>query len=530
MTTSRGTTRRRALKGAAAMFGMTYAPGIVLAAGGRGIARPSVAWGSQVGDVRGDSAVIWSRTDRPARMLLRWATRPDMKDAIVAPFTTALEDSDFTTKILLDGLPEDVGVHYELQFLDLDNYQSLSETLTGSFRTPATNKTRSVRFVWSGDCAGQGWGINPDFGGMRIFDSMRQMGPDFFVHCGDAVYADNPLTEQVTLTDGRVWRNLVTPEKSKVAETLNEFRGQYRYNLMDEPYRRFNASVPIYAQWDDHDVTNNWYWEKRLDSDPRYTERSVAKLAARGIRAFQEYMPIRQHPREPGRIYDSFAYGPSLEVFRIDMRSYRSANRDEQPSQYTSESQLLGLNQIEWLKGALSRSKATWKVIASSMPVGVIVLDDWKTGRGAEAVALRDGPARGRELEIAGLLQFIRDQNIDNVVWLTADVHYTAAHYYDPSKAQFKEFSPFWEFISGPLNAGTFGPNSLDNTFGPQVVFQKAPTGNLSNLSPLDGMQFFGQVDIDGESQRMTVTLKDLDGHPLFTQTLHPVRKSSAIL
>ena len=47
-------------------------------------------------------------------------------------------------------------------------------------------------------------------------------------------------------------------------------------------------------------------------------------------------------------------------------------------------------------------------------------------------------------------LRFIRDNGIENVVWLTADVHYTAAHYYDPNQAQFQEFAPFWEFVSGP--------------------------------------------------------------------------------
>ena len=52
-------------------------------------------------------------------------------------------------------------------------------------------------------------------------------------------------------------------------------------------------------------------------------------------------------------------------------------------------------------------------------------------------------------------------------------MHYTAAHYYNPDKAQFQDFEPFWEFVSGPLHAGTFGPNDLDNTFGPEVKFIK---------------------------------------------------------
>ena len=60
----------------------------------------------------------------------------------------------------------------------------------------------------------------------------------------------------------------------------------------------------------------------------------------------------------------------------------------------------------------------------------------------------------------------------------------------------------------GPLNAGSFGPNALDNTFGPQVIFQKAPPA--ANFSPFAGLQFFGQVDIDSRTAVMTVTLKDI--------------------
>ena len=67
---------------------------------------------------------------------------------------------------------------------------------------------------------------------------------------------------------------------------------------------------------------------------------------------------------------------------------------------------------------------------------------------GVEAIAQGDGPPRGRELEIADLLSFIKHAGVRNTVWLTADVHYTAAHYYDPNKAVFQDFEPFWEFVS----------------------------------------------------------------------------------
>ena len=47
------------------------------------------------------------------------------------------------------------------------------------------------------------------------------------------------------------------------------------------------------------------------------------------------------------------------------------------------------------------------------------------------------------------------------------------------------------------------------------------------NLPPSAGLQFFGQVDID-EAEVMTVTLKDLAGAALFSQTLEPQRTGAA--
>jgi phosphodiesterase/alkaline phosphatase D-like protein len=91
------------------------------------------------------------------------------------------------------------------------------------------------------------------------------------------------------------------------------------------------------------------------------------------------------------------------------------------------------------------------------------------------------------------------DNAIGGIVLLTADVHYTSAHHYDPARAAIGDFTPFWEFVSGPLNAGAFGPNALDTTFGPQTVFSAAPPA--ANTSPADGFQFFGHVAIDGHSE-----------------------------
>ena len=139
-----------------------------------------------------------------------------------------------------------------------------------------------------------------------------------------------------------------------------------------------------------------------------------------------------------------------------------------------------------------------------------------------------DGP-RGRGLEFADLLSFIKHAGIRNTLWLTADMHYTAAHYYDPNRAVFQDFEPFWEFVSGPIHAGTWTPVPMECSFGLQVVFQKASSAEQGeNLAPCYGLQFFGHVAIDGATETLTVTLKDVADRALWSITLEPAPPAPA--
>ena len=484
---------------------------------------PQVSHGIQIGDVDADRAIVWARADRLSRMMIEYASTERFNDTrrVVGPVVTPA--SDFTGRIDLGGLRSGQTYFVRVSFQDRDGRNS-GEPVLGTFRT-APSVPRDIRVLWSGDTVGQGYGINPDFGGMRIYETMRRMEPDFFVHSGDTIYADNPVPAGIPLPDGTLWRNLTTEAKSKVAETIEEYRGNFLYNLMDENVRKFNSSVPQIWQWDDHEVMNNWSPGINLHDRPEYKIKDIRILAARARQAFLEYGPLRFDSRL-SQIYRRVSYGPLLDVFVLDMRSYRAANGFNRQTVESPETAYFGAGQFAWLQKELKNSRAIWKIVATDMPLGIVVPDgvDSQGRNQFENLSNGDGPPLGRELEFVRLLKFIKANRIRNMVWLTADVHYTAAHFYDPAKAQFTEFDPFWEFVSGPLNAGTFGPNVLDNTFGPEVVFQKAPVGSNPDRSPKAGMQFFGEVAIEGRSQTLTVNLRDLVGTVLFSKTLIPER------
>jgi alkaline phosphatase D len=478
----------------------------------------------QSGDIRDGRAIVWSRTDRPAEMLVEWSTSPDLRRATRAGGPRALQESGFTARLDLEDLPAGEEISYRVQFRSLLDAGTLSEPVEGRFRTPPARR-RNVRFAFSGDEVGQGWGINPEWGGLRLYETMRSATPDFFIHSGDQIYADVPLQEEVTLDTGARWRNLVTPAKAKVAETLDEFRGNFAYNLMDEHKRRFLSQVPVLVQWDDHEVKNNWFPGQRIGGDPRYRVADASLLAERARQAMFEFNPFRLDGKSATRIYRSFAYGPSLEVFLLDERSYRGPNGPNRERKAGDASAFLGRPQLEWLKQALLRSRATWKVIASDMPLSLVVpdLNPYVPTGWYEAWANGDsGEPLGRELEIAELLGFVQRHEIHNLVWVTADVHYACAIHYHPDRARFAPFPPFWEFVAGPIHAGTFGPNALDATFGPKVHFQSVPPGMPPNRPPSEGLQFFGLGEIDGATEVLTVSLRDLSGRVLFSVDLDP--------
>ncbi|EWS82166.1 alkaline phosphatase [Brachybacterium phenoliresistens] len=531
--------RRTLLQGAAAAALATTLPAAAPAVAsptrptGPVGSRLTLPSGIQTGDVTSSSAVLWSRASGVGRLhavlhpldadgeRITGRGRGRGRGPITLRGSWASADTDLTARISAKGLP--AGTAFETEIFFEDENGRRGEIGTGSFRTaPGRRSDGAQTFVWTADTAGQGYGINPDVGGMFGYETMRSLAPDFFLHAGDTIYADGPIAETLEEPDGAIWRNVVTEEVSKVAETLQEFRGRHAYNLRDENVRAMYAEVPVIATWDDHETTNNW-WPGEILEDERYTVRDVDTLAARGRRAWQEYQPIAD-PRamgrgsgfEPARIYRRIERGPDLDVFVLDMRTAKGENTAGREQQATS---IFGEEQLQWLLEGLRTSTATWKVILADLPLGVIVPD----GEGQESISnAEDGAPLGRELELARLLSGIKHQGTRNIVFLTGDVHYCAAHHYSPERAAFTDFDPFWEFVAGPINAGSFGPNALDGTFGPEVDFQKAgpPMG-----SPRDGTgQFFGRVEVAPQGEEFTVELIDARGEVQYTRTLTPQR------
>jgi len=492
--------------------------------------RDRLVCGARTGEVTTDSALVWSRGARDSQLNIELRSNGRSLRTIRGPWTDARADR--TARMVLPRLSPGREYDATVWFASTDGAESTREEVR--FRTaPIHAAAQSV--IWSGDTCGQGWGIDRARGGLTSYRAMLDLRPDLFVHVGDTIYGDEPMRESVRADDGSRWVNDLIEEVTTVSETLDQFRGRHRYPLRDDNVRAFYGQVPSVVQWDDHETCNNWWPGERID-DERYTERRADVLAIRGRRAWQEYQPVpvtRLVPRGGDgfgatRLYRRVPRGQHLDLFCLDMRSHRGPNPDTDPAVARRRPQagILGRSQEEWLIDELRRSTATWKVISADQPLSTpsTRITDLDGPSNAD-----DGRPLGREPEIARLLSAIQRYAVRNVVWITTDVHYTAAHHYDPERAAYTEFEPFWEFVSGPLAASPFWTkdDQLDGTFGPEVVFSKGEDTDRLDVTPRPDNQYFGHLAIAATGE-LTVTLYDAAGTALWSRRLEPLSSGPA--
>jgi len=173
--------------------------------------------------------------------------------------------------------------------------------------------------------------------------------------------------------------------------------------------------------------------------------------------------------------------GQNLDLSIIDARSYR--DRNNLPDTPETDKTLLGSEQLQWLKQRLVRSDATWKVVSSDVPISVPTGSDAAVN-GRDAWANGTSPdfsaSTGFERELGNLLSFLDRNDVDNVVFVTTDVHFAESIKYSTDADGDGDDLTFHEFISGPLNAVAVPPPELDPTFNPETLYEEGDIFNFA--------------------------------------------------
>ncbi|MFZ0329573.1 MAG: alkaline phosphatase D family protein [Nitrososphaeraceae archaeon] len=451
------------------------------------------------GDVSQNSVVLWTRVNQQGRLTLDVSTFPDFK---IPDFKKsnipALKENDFTAKVTVTGLKPNQQYFYRWSAGRI-----VSEL--GTFKTaPTTAVATNIRFSWSGDTDVSTIDGKRVFGNWRSLLSALFERPDFFVYLGDVIYSDSRAGG-----DPRV----------PAAQTLDEFRQIYKDSRDIFALRTLLQRVPTYPLWDDHEVRSDWAGQT--------VDRFFYNI---GNKAFQEYMPIGKVQTANTEAqcagppqYRVFHWGKAADVIIIDTRSCRSDNAQNickgdiaptlPPGCINAVNDptrtMLGNTQKAMFKDALAHSTAKYKFVISSVSMQqayIFPYDRWE----------------GYSAERNEILNFIRDNHIQNVIFLTTDEHLNMMN--DVFIDRFTNPTPIaYEFITGPIAALT-DENNILKIFpvqGPQAVKAKQDILNLvvgvdcSNLNAFS----YGSVDINSKTGVANVTLKDESGRTIRDET-----------
>ncbi|MCB4822105.1 alkaline phosphatase D family protein [Roseicella aerolata] len=449
------------------------------------------------GDVDQDSAVLWAAPSAPGPVRFEiWATATPA--APLVRETVMVADPLVPARLsLADGTLEP-GTRYAWRATDAEG-----ATTTGRFVTPAAE----------GERAGFRMGVSGDwFGGLSPYPAIAnadERGLDLFVKLGDTIYADIPSP--------------AVPEPQ--ATTLGQFRLKHREGYAEraglDAWGDLQASTAILATIDDHEVTDNFAGgapvptgQTALYGAAAPTLVNDSPLYENALRSFHEYNAIeerRQDETGDARMageWDLYRYtlhGADAASFLLDARSFRDAplrSWDLTPAdapRFLGESAtqprtLLGEDQLARLQADLLDAEArgvTWKFVLLPQPIQNLGPGD------------AQDRYEGYAFERNALLKFIDDQDIENVVFVAADIHGTVVNnltYQVPGAA-----GPGPQ-IALPALEVTTGPVATDPPFGPLVIEAAARFGLLSaeqlalyRSLPLPAKEGFFQQVINGQ-------------------------------
>ena len=416
-----------------------------------------------VGETTAGSTRLWLRVESD---VARVQVAPADGGAAVVREARPDPARDYTAVVALDHLRPGVRYVYDVG--------ANGARVGGAFTVnPAPDADRPVRLQWSGDLGGAGYCRDAE-DGYRIFRAMIRRAPDLFLFVGDTIYADHPCgsTPHVRMP-------------ISVADSLDGFRAKHRYNRADPALQAFFRTTSVYPIWDDHEVRNNFVGP----DEP---------LMPSGRRAFQDYFPVVGPPEEPARLYRAIRWGRHVEIFILDTRQYRSANTAPDGPRKT----MLGAAQRRWFLAAAAASDATWKLVVSSVPLGLFTggrtADSWSSASVLGYPRAGTGFTHERDL----LLSELRTRGVRNVIFLTGDVHHAELIRHQPAADYVVH-----EFTAGPLAARQGYPRFLDRSL------------HSRSLASLGFALNFGELVAD--STTLTARIIDVTGTVRATTTLH---------
>lgn len=384
--------------------------------------QPNSLLGVASGDTNQTSTVLWAQSSILGTVNFEYSIFPGF-EYIFGYNRATVTDPNLPVKLGFSGLTPGQTYYYRAT-------DAAGATATGQFKTSNAIETQAgFQFGVTGDWRGE---LSP----YPAIANADERDLELFIELGDTIYSDfeSPILPGV-----------------QQAETLDEFRLKHkevydsRFGL--NTWNDLRKAVSVLSMIDDHEVVNDFEGGEDLATASAADQAlfgatsglvNDSPLYNNGLQAFQDYNPIQdQFYGETGdnrtagerKLYRYNTYGSDAATFLLDARSFRDAELPavtdlSDPTQvgtfltrsFDPSRTLLGKQQLSDLKQdllAADQAGVTWKFVLVPEPIqnlGVLAAGDRFEGYAAERTEL---------------LKYIDDNEIDNVVFVAADVHGT---------------------------------------------------------------------------------------------------------
>ena len=334
--------------------------------------------GPMIGHVSDSTATVWIRLKMDAQI----EATASQEDQTIKP--SRVEDlGEGFHLIHFTGLQPETATSIALKATRAHDDPETSEV---TFKTaPKPGDTGNVRIAF-GSCSK----LNQYADG-PVYEAIAEEKPDFSIFVGDNIY--------FIVGDGGKRHNATTGPRGDWS-FYESMVARHLETRVHPDLQRMFRTVPSYAVWDDHDYCAN-------NEDSTNPLKQEATLAFKRVWANPAY-----GTRNTAGIFSSFRHGP-VEVFLMDDRTHKySPARHDDVTVETGR--IWGDAQLDWLIDGLRKSTAPVKIIANGTQF--ISLDERGEGHHQEA--------RGEQQR---LLQFLADEKIGGIVFLSGDRHHSEA-------------------------------------------------------------------------------------------------------
>lgn len=394
--------------------------------------------GVAAGDPLPDAMVIWTRvtvndnavpgSGIGADVTVSWqvATDDAFANAVATGSVVATAARDHTVKVDVTDLSPATTYYYRFRAQGAWSRVGRARTAPAS---AAANTALRFGLV---SCANYEGGFFSAYRHLAARDDL-----DFVLHVGDYIYEYGPGSYGPGPSIGR------THDPAHEIVSLADYRRRHGQYKADPDLQALHARCAWIVTLDDHEVTNDT-WSAGAENHQPASEGDFFQRRARALQAYREWMPMRApDPADLDRIYRRLRFGTLADLHMLDLRQYRSRQvgtllpggiGSVEEAIDDPDRTITGTDQMTWLLDGLAAGGATWRLVGNPLMITPVLFPPLPADVArpvADLTGLYPGDGLpynvdqwdGYQADRRRVLEYITGNGIDNVAFLTGDIH-----------------------------------------------------------------------------------------------------------